>query len=437
VERTERVRTGKVAMHEDNMLQITMDGRKCALDIRLVMPEVKNRDGMCKTRACAEKVVEMYHKYPTKAQIVFCDMSTPKESFNIYDELRLQLAKLGVPKEDIAFIHEGTTPLKRSKLLKNLNDGRIRVMIGSTQKLGTGVNVQKNLIAEHHLDIPWRPSDMTQREGRIDRQGNVNEKVYIFRYITEGSFDSYMWQKLELKQRFISSMLSGALDPSHREEQDVSHVELNYAEIKALALGDSRIKDRVEKANQVEHLRISCQQRRKEMRKLWELVEQLPEKIAKKEHFIEIVEGDIEHYALHRGTISMEERDSFGVELLEALENNVMHQEDRVFDWYQGFEVVLPKHMTQEKRYVLLCRKSGGTYHVKMDGDRPLGCSRRLDFVLENLQKRKNKHETDKIAFIDDYQEAKKNLETGNPYEEELTLAKKELEQIDIELNAL
>ena len=192
--------------------KFTPDKRKAALDLRLVDSKAAFTY-QSKVAQCARNASDIYFKYvKSKAtQLIFCDTSTPKAGFNIYDELKTALIKLSVPEAQIAYIHDAVTDAKRAQLFMKMRNGDIRILIGSTFKLGLGVNIQDRLIALHHLDIPWRPADMTQREGRILRQGNVNSQVFIYRYITEGSFDAYSWQLLETKQRFISDLLSGSL----------------------------------------------------------------------------------------------------------------------------------------------------------------------------------------------------------------------------------
>lgn len=248
--RADLVRQGRVSRKDDNMLKITTDGRKAALDLRLV-----DRTAMftwnSKVARCAENVAGIYQgtHWDQSTQLVFCDTSTPKAGFNLYDELKDRLVRLGVPGDEIAFIHDAATEAGRNALFAQVRAGKIRVLIGSTFKLGLGVNIQDRLIALHHLDVPWRPADMTQREGRILRQGNRNKKVFIYRYITQGSFDAYSWQLLETKQRFITGLLSGSI--TERSGSDIEDTVLNYAEVKALAVGNPLIKERVEAANEL------------------------------------------------------------------------------------------------------------------------------------------------------------------------------------------
>ncbi|MCR5835738.1 MAG: DEAD/DEAH box helicase, partial [Lachnospiraceae bacterium] len=254
VRRTEVIRNREISRREDNLLKVTVQGRMAALDIRLVEPEAISEED--KVSICAKNISYLYFEYPDKCQIAFSDIGTPKDRFNVYDELKEKLIEMNVKANEIAFIHDASTEAQRSKLEKQFNDGKIRILIGSTSKLGTGSNVQNRLIAVHHIDVPWKPSDMVQREGRIIRQGNTCDKVYIFRYITESSFDAYTYQILENKQKFIAQFLSGSLSVIHRSEGDCADTVLSYSEIKALAIGNPLIKERVEVANELEHARI-------------------------------------------------------------------------------------------------------------------------------------------------------------------------------------
>lgn len=249
-QRAEDVRKGYVSRKDDNMLKITTDGRKVALDLRLVDPSAMFTY-QSKVARCVENVADIYFRTMAKksAQIIFCDTSTPKTGFNIYDEVKDMLQSKGIPTEKIAFIHDAQTETQRSTVFAKVRNGDIRILLGSTFKLGLGVNIQDKLIALHHIDVPWRPADMTQREGRILRRGNANSKVRIFRYITEGSFDAYSWQLLETKQRFITGLLSGSL--TERSGKDIEDTVLDYAEVKALAVGNPLVKERVETANEL------------------------------------------------------------------------------------------------------------------------------------------------------------------------------------------
>ena len=256
-ERAESVRGGLVNPTEDNMLKITNDGRKCALDQRLLnelLPDAEKS----KVNTCVENAFQVWDEGKTDrtTQLIFCDLSTPKGdgTFNVYDDVRNKLVARGIPKEEIAFIHEYNTEVKKAELFAKVRAGQVRILMGSTPKLGAGTNVQDRLIALHHLDCPWKPSDLEQQEGRILRQGNQNDKVKIFRYVTENTFDAYMWQILENKQKFISQIMTSKSPV--RACEDVDDTALSYAEIKALATGNPYIKEKMDLDVQVSKLKL-------------------------------------------------------------------------------------------------------------------------------------------------------------------------------------
>jgi hypothetical protein len=246
VQRAEAIRSGHVKPQDDNMLAITTDGRKAALDFRLVAAQARF-DENGKVAACLREVLAVRERSTAfrGAQLVFCDMSSPKagQAFSVYDDLRTRLIEAGIPEKEIAFVYDAETDTQKATLFKAVREGRVRVLLGSTAKMGIGTNVQTRLCALHHLDAPWRTCDVEQREGRILRQGNECEDVEIFRYVTEGSFDSYMWQTLETKARFIAQVMKG--DKGIRSLEDVELAALSYAEVKALASGNPLV---IEKA---------------------------------------------------------------------------------------------------------------------------------------------------------------------------------------------
>lgn len=433
-ERTEEIRAHKTKRTEDNLLLVTVDGRKCALDIRLVNPFALVREEETKVGVCAHRMAKLYYDNPGTTQIAFSDISTPKEGFNIYDELKKELVKLGIPASEIMFIHEAKTEAQRNKIERSFNEGSIRILIGSTMKLGTGANVQEKLLAVHHLDVPWRPADMVQREGRIIRQGNTNSKVYVYRYCTEASFDAYTWQILENKQRFIAQFLSGSLSSVHRDEADCADTVLSYAEIKALAIGNPLIKERVEVANELEHAKINHRQKRKELVNLQELLNTMPRRIEQRKTLISNAKSDNQLYKLKKQPIGKEEREMFGEELLYALAQNVMTEKDRLFEVYQEFDVMLPKHMKADKPYIILKRKDSNVYSIKMDGDKPFGCSKRIDYFLDHLEDTIKEHE----AALEDLYKQKRNAElslaNGNEFESEVARLAAKLAKIDEKL---
>ena len=256
-DRAERVRNRMVDSSVDNMLKITNDGRKLALDQRL-MNDMLPDDPNSKASVCVEKAFEIWEKTTDKksAQLIFCDLSTPKGdgTFNVYEDIRNKLVAKGVPPEEIAFIHDANTELRKAELFAKVRSGQVRFLLGSTAKMGAGTNVQDRLIALHHLDVPWRPSDIEQQEGRILRQGNTNPKVKIFRYVTEGTFDAYSWQLIENKQKFIGQIMTSKSPV--RSCEDIDDAALTYAEVKALATGNPYIKEKMDLDIQVSKLKL-------------------------------------------------------------------------------------------------------------------------------------------------------------------------------------
>ncbi len=256
-DRAEIVRGGGVDSTIDNMLKITSDGRKLALDQRLTNELLPDDEGS-KTNACVSNVLKIWEdgKADKTTQLVFCDLSTPKGdgSYNVYEDIRDKLVSQGIPAGEIAFIHEANTEVKKAELFAKVRSGQVRVLLGSTAKMGPGMNVQDHLIALHHLDVPWKPSDIEQQEGRIIRQGNQNSEVQIYRYITKGTFDAYSWQLLENKQRFISQIMTSKSPV--RSADDIDEAALSYAEVKALATGNPYIKEKMDLDIQVAKLRL-------------------------------------------------------------------------------------------------------------------------------------------------------------------------------------
>ncbi len=255
-ERAEAVRRGGVDPAKDNMLRITNDGRKCALDQRLLNDMLPDAEGS-KVNRCVENAFEVWKKtmQERSAQLIFCDLSVPKAGvFNVYDDVREKLAAMGVPREQVAFIHEAATEVKKAELFAKVRSGQVRILLGSTPKLGAGTNIQDRLIALHHLDCPWKPAELEQQEGRILRQGNRNKKVWVYRYVTESTFDAYMWQILENKQKFISQIMTSKSPV--RSCEDVDDTALSYAEIKSLATGNVHIKEKMELDIQVSKLKL-------------------------------------------------------------------------------------------------------------------------------------------------------------------------------------
>ena len=434
--RTDDVRAHRVTRKEDNLLKITGDGHKCAMDIRMVDAALWDETDKTPTKisVCAANVFRFYREYPGTSQIVFSDIGTPKASFNVYDELKRILTEdYGVPAAQIAFIHDAATESARAKLFAAMNAGTVRIVVGSTAKLGMGVNVQERLIAIHHLSIPWKPSDVVQRNGRILRPGNRCEEAFILRYTTRATFDSYSWQLLENKQRFISDFLSGI--SATRDVSDIADAVLSYSEIKALTIGDPRIKARVQTSNKLERAKLASRQRQEQLVQLRGLLESLPAQLQSLERLLAAAEADRKLYQAEKSVIPIDERLAFGEELLEALAENVQTEADRVFDDYQGFSVVLPAQMQAESAYVLLRSINGGNYYIDMkDCDKPRGCSSRMDYLLEHLPERIDTLQSRIAQVQQQIAEAKADLKTGNPYAEQIRALTEQLSQIDAAL---
>ncbi len=312
-ERAEAVRNRLVEPSQDNMLSITNDGRKLALDQRLVNSLLPD-DSSSKTSACTDRAFAIWEqtKGQKSAQLIFCDASTPKNNgeFNVYDDIKQKLISKGVPGNEIAFIHTADTETKKAELFGKVRSGQVRFLLGSTQKMGAGTNVQDRLVALHHLDIPWRPADIEQQEGRILRQGNINPEVKIFRYITENTFDSYSWQLIENKQKFISQIMTSKSPV--RSCHDVDESVLSFAEVKALAAGNSNIKEKMDLDIQVTKLKLLKAEHASQKYRLEDdISKNLPKKIAALKGQLEGYRADIQMYKENKPA----GKDSFSMEL--------------------------------------------------------------------------------------------------------------------------
>ena len=428
--RAEDVRKGLVNRTMDNMLKITTDGRKAALDLRLVDP-TSAFTYQSKVARCAENVFDIYQKtaHQNSAQLIFCDSSTPKKGFNVYDEVRSLLERAGIPPEQIAYIHDADTEKRRQTLFSQVRAGRVRILMGSTFKLGLGVNVQDKLVAIHHLDVPWRPADMTQREGRILRQGNENKKVQIFRYITEGSFDAYSWQLLETKQRFIVGLLSGSLE--ERSGSDIEDTVLNYAEVKALAVGDPLVKTRVETANEMSRL-LTLQKKAVENHiALEKELAELPEKMRRQRRFIENCQADSEFVAANFAVHDKDTRRQIRKTIFDAVAGNELATTETHLMQYQGFEVILPSKMTKEKPFLWLQRL--GRYYVEL-GDTEKGYLIRLDNVLEGLPNHQKKLENKLLEMQQRQIALGVELQKKEDYTDKIAACKEKLARLDKKL---
>ncbi|MBR3419245.1 MAG: DEAD/DEAH box helicase family protein [Oscillospiraceae bacterium] len=437
-ERAEDIRKGRVKRTEDNMLKITGDGRKAALDMRLVdtgLPFTYHS----KVARCAENTADIYHKTSANhgTQLIFCDVSTPKAGFNIYDELKRLLTGMGVPEDQIAYIHDAETEKQRSLLFSKVRSGAVRILIGSTFKLGLGVNVQDRLIALHHIDVPWRPADMTQREGRILRQGNQNSKVYIYRYITEGSFDAYSWQLLETKQRFINDLLSGSL--TQRSGSDIEDTVLDYAEVKALAVGNPLVKKRVETANELNRYLVLQRKAVESKLRIEKEVAELPGKIAHQQELIESCRKDAEYYAQWRENNLPEQDKGKAAEyrkqvrslLCSALREHELQPHEKELLTYRGFRIVLPANMSCRHPFVWAAR--AGRYYVEL-GDTETGNLIRIDNRLDTLDTYLEQLHSSLRDLLCKQGELRAELASADEYSEQIAHYREKLERLDKKL---
>ncbi len=386
-ERTEAIRAKEAKKYQDNMLKVSTDGRKAALCLDLVGKKQKY-DKHSKIYNCVNNVVKIYNENKDYTQLIFCDYSTPKgEDFSVYKELKMHLCQNGIDEKEIAFIHSYKTESTKLKLFKEFNEGKIRIIIGSTFKLGIGANVQQKLKAIHHLDVPWRPADMVQREGRILRRGNKNKDVSIYRYIAEGSFDAYSWQILETKQKFISQFLNGS--SYQRSITDLENNILTYAEVKALALSQPLMKQLTEKENELRNARILLMQENKTVANLEQELPELKEKLnaAKNKLTVaKLAQNRISNYS--NAEYYREAKNKKIMITTEFLYQIPIPSPIRFF----CTEIVLPEFQHPKKPYIML-RIMGENFEIEM-GNSPSGNIKRIvnflqkfDSVVENLNK--------------------------------------------------
>jgi len=429
--RLDLIRHHQVSLKDDNLLKITLDGRRAALDLRLIDENLYNNYTDNKVRACALEVCKMYLK--TNAfkgtQLIFCDTSVPNKTFNIYDELKRTLINYGINEEEIAYIHDAESDRAKEKLFNDMNTGKIRILIGSTQKLGTGVNVQDKLSAIHHLDIPWRPSDMIQREGRILRIGNKCEEVFIFRYITEGSFDSYSWQILESKQKFICELLNNSLN--ERSKADIEDTVLSYGEVKALAIGNPKLQEHVRIKNRISKLRILQKKYKDNRASLRRELLEIPNQITNLNNNIKLINEDVEFLKLNPITYSKESKQAIRKIIWNHLMDHLgMDFEEEIIE-YSGFKIKVPQNLIANSLYLII--ENNNRYALDL-GTSELGIMTRIDNLLEKLPIRLN----DEIAKRDDLINKKesiiKELENEIDYSIEISRLNNELKELDKEL---
>ncbi len=422
--RTDAIRKKMVNRKEDNMLKVSIDGRKAALHLSLVGKEQPQGESS-KVYRCVENVMELSQKHPHSTQLIFCDYSTPKgDDFSVYNEIREQLIAKGIPQKEIAFIHHYQTESRKLELFRKFNAGEMRVLIGSTFKLGIGANVQGKLKAIHHLDVPWRPADMVQREGRILRRGNENQEVHIYRYITQGSFDSYSWQILETKQRFITQFLAGST--YQRSVVDLENNVLTYAQVKALALSQPLMKQLAEKENEMKTLRILCGKEKETQSELEQELNEIDEKITKARWRWLTSERAVGHLAKYdRNTFIKTYQNIKELFTQEVIFSSSPSSLPKIL----GFGLEVPAIQDEKKPYIFLCFV-GEKYLVPM-GDTPAGNARRIVNALQSFGKfaEKDKERFDRV--VDRKNDLEKTLKNHrNPYREQLDLCQKEVAEL-------
>lgn len=442
-ERAESVRGGLVNPTEDNMLKITNDGRKCALDQRLlneILPDAEKS----KVNTCVENAFQVWDEGKTDrtTQLIFCDLSTPKGdgTFNVYDDVRNKLVARGIPKEEIAFIHEYNTEAKKAELFAKVRAGQVRILMGSTPKLGAGTNVQDRLIALHHLDCPWKPSDLEQQEGRILRQGNQNDKVKIFRYVTENTFDAYMWQILENKQKFISQIMTSKSPV--RACEDVDDTALSYAEIKALATGNPYIKEKMDLDVQVSKLKLLKANHTSQIYRLESdiaknfpvQISALKERIAGMQVDSQVVKSvdiqDNDTFAMTVGNVLYEDKKEAGEALIAACAGLKTVSTGGKVGEYHGFTLAASYNMFSNAFELTI--KGKCSYKLEIGKD-PVGNMQRIHNTLSSIDRKLTESEQ-KLETVQQ-QLATAQEEVKKPFPKETELNEK-IERLS-ELNAL
>ena len=476
-ERAAKVHSGTVDPSNDNMLKITLDGRKLGLDQRIINPDLPD-DPSSKVNRCVDNIFRIWQdgQADKLTQLVFCDLSTPKIAaakraekpaggaldnpelhaletqlasdgitsdapFSVYDDIRGKLVALGIPREQIAYIHEANTEVRKKELFAKVRSGQVRVLMGSTFKMGAGMNVQDRLVALHDLDCPWRPGDLEQRGGRIIRQGNRNKEVHIYRYVTEGTFDAYLWQTIENKQRFISQIMTSKSPV--RSCEDIDETALSYAEIKALCAGDERIKEKMDLDVDVARLRLMRASHQSQQYKLEDnLLRYFPEQIEAAKNAIAGLETDMQTVAAHPhptdGFAGMEvkgdlltDKDNAGAALLEAFKE-VKDSEPVPVGSYRGFQTAL----TAEGFYMdcILTLKGQMSHRVELGKD-ARGNLTRIDNVLNAIPARLNSQKVYLENLYAQMEAAKTELGKPFPQEEELRVKSARLAELNAELN--
>ena len=442
--RAAEIHSGTVDASVDNMLCVTNDGRKIGLDVRLMNPMLPD-DPNSKLNVCVRNVLKIWDegKDQKLTQLLFCDLSTPKNdgNFNVYDDIRKKLVAAGVPENEIEFIHNADTEAKKAALFSKVRSGDVRVLLGSTAKMGAGTNVQSRLVAVHHLDVGWKPSDMTQRNGRIIRQGNMNKEVKVFNYVTEGTFDSYLFQTLENKQRFISQIMTSKSPV--RSCEDVDEQALSYAEIKALCAGNPLIKEKMDLDVQVAKLKVlKADHQSQKFRLQDKLLTKFPADIRETNAYIAGVKADAQLAAAHPQVqegfcgmtikgVTYDEKKTAGERLVLAC-SELPNAEEKVIGSYRGFELSLRFDTFRSEYQALL--KGQRKYTVPLGTD-PLGNIIRLDNSLNNFPERITAAENELDTLHQQQAAAQIEVEKPFPQEEELAEKSARLAELNAQLD--
>ncbi len=470
-ERASLVHSGSVDPSQDNMLKITSDGRKLGLDQRIISPLLPDEPGT-KVNQCVDNIMQIWRdgEADKLTQLVFCDISTPQArptkkaakaldnptlhaleqavpldapepAFTVYEDIRQKLIAQGMPAEQIAFIHEANTEVRKKELFSKVRTGQVRVLLGSTAKMGAGTNVQDRLVALHDLDCPWRPGDLAQRKGRIERQGNQNPLVHVYRYVTEGTFDAYLWQTVENKQKFISQIMTSKSPV--RSCDDVDETALSFAEIKALCAGDPRIKERMDLDVEVSKLKLmKADHQSKQYRLEDQLLKYFPEEIEKNKGFIAGLEADMATLAAHphpedgfagmevRGDV-LTDKENAGAALLDACKE-VKGTEPVPIGNYRGFAMSASFDAFRQE-YTLLLK--GKMTHRASLGTDPRGNLTRIDNALAQMPQRLEAVKNQLDNLYQQQAAAKEEVGKPFPFEDDLRIKSARLVELDTLLN--
>ena len=445
--RAAKIHNGSVDPHIDNMLKVSSDGKKLGLDQRLMNPMLPDDPGS-KVNACIGNVLRIYREGSEQklTQLIFSDMSTPKtgqkdeKEFSVYDDIREKLLAQGVPESEIAFIHNADTEAKKKELFAKVRTGQVRILLGSTAKMGAGTNVQDRLIASHDLDCPWRPGDLEQRAGRIVRQGNQNSDVYVYRYVTDGTFDAYSWQTIENKQKFIAQVMTSKSPV--RVCDDVDESVLSYAEIKALCAGDARIREKMDLDVEVSRLKLmQADYQSRRFRLEDRLIRYFPQEIQERKENMERCQRDVELLRAHPlpkdgfvmqvGGKTYTEKEAAGQELLDYCKQ----WKGSALSWiatYRGMGIGLDYDIVSQKYFVNL--NGSMTYKVELGSD-PRGNITRIDNKMESVPDRIAKEKLALDELCRQEQAVKDELQKPFAQETELKEKQMRLAQLNAELD--